>query len=269
MDRLLTLKLDVVGCEAEALLNGVPLARAHAARPRVLVPVHEYALAGPNRLELVIWPHPAAAPAEERQPPQPLKADGLVRASVRILLPRIGNPVDEASARSLAQIEWAPAAGDHYEAPLSLQQTGQLPVNFPRWRWIDAPLAEPTPALRAQAHALIRRFQEDLAAGNPDAFLSAVRFRTEELAVAYQRPVEELLARLREHLEQLHQAGRLKWVELAPDNLVLRRLAGGRLLECLSADGEPALRTEPDEHGRAQTFALRLAAAEGKLYVLR
>jgi hypothetical protein len=269
MDRLLTLKLDVVGCEAEALLNGVPLARANAARSRAMVPVHEYTLAGPNRLELVVRPHPAAAPEADRPAPLKLKADGHTRASVCILLPRIGNPVDESSARSLAQIEWAPAAGEAYEAPLRLQHDGNLPVNFPRWRWIDAPLALPTPALREQAHALLRRFQDDLSAGVTAEFLGAVRFRTEELAIACQQLDDGLLARLREHLEQLHEAGRLKWVELSPESLVLRRLAGGRLLECLTADGEPALRTEPDEHGRACAFPLRLAAAENKLYVLR
>lgn len=269
MERLLTLKLDVVGCEAEALLNGVPLARANAARPRVLVPVHEYTLAGPNRLELIVWPYPAAAPEADRPAPLKLKADGLARASARILLPRIGNPVDEASARSLAQIEWAPAAGESYEAPLSLQQDGNLPVNFPRWRWVDAPLAVPTAALREQVLVLLQRFQEDLAAGVTTEFLNAVRFRTEELAIAYQQPADGQLLRLREHLEQLHEAGRLKWVELSPESLALRRLAGGRLLECLTADGEPALRTQPDEHGRAHAFPLRLAAVENKLYVLR
>jgi hypothetical protein len=269
MERLLTLKLDVLGCEAEALLNGVPLARANAARPRALVPVHEYTLPGANRLELVIWPAPAVAPEGERPPPLKLKADGSTRASVRILLPRIGNSVDESSARSLIQIEWALPAGETYEAPLRLQHDGNLPVNFPRWRWVDAPLATPTPALREQVLALLLGFQADLSAGNTAAFLGAVRFRAEELAIAYQQPMDVLLDRLRDHLEQLHQSGRLKWIELTPETLALRRLAGGRLLECLTANGEAALRTEPDEHGRACAFPLRLAAAENKLYVLR
>lgn len=269
MERLLTLKLDAVGCEAEALLNGVPLARAHAGRPRMIVPVHEYTLAGSNRLELVIWPYPAAAPEDGRPAPLSLQADGQVRASARILLPRTGNPVDEASARCLAELMWHPPAGERYQAPLLLQQDGQLPVNFPRWRWADAPAAALSPALHAQAHAMLRRFQDDLAGGLTTNFLSELRLRTEELAVAYQRPSETLSLQLREHLEALHQAGRLKWVELAPDALVLRRIAGGRLLECLTPDGAPALRTQPDEHGRVCAFPLRMAAVENRLYVLR
>ena len=42
IDRLLVLKLDAIDCEAEALLNGIPVARASPARPRIVVPVHEY-----------------------------------------------------------------------------------------------------------------------------------------------------------------------------------------------------------------------------------
>ena len=269
MERLLTIKLDIAGCEAEALLNGVPVARAHAARPRCVIAVHEYTLAGPNRLELVVFPYPAAAPESDRPPPLKLKSNGHLRASLRVLLPRRGNPVDESSARSLAEIDWAPAAGETFEAPVLCRQDVHLPVNFPRWRWTESTLAEPTPALRAQAHAMIRRFQDDLANAATADFLSAVRFRIEEFAVAYQQPADQLLDRLRSHLEQLQLEGRLKWVALAPDQLVMRRLAGGRLLECLTTDGQPALRTEADAEGRNHAFPLRLSAVDGKLYVFR
>ena len=53
IDRLLVLRLDVVDCEAEARLNGVPIARANAARTCAVVPVHEYTVAGVNQLDLV------------------------------------------------------------------------------------------------------------------------------------------------------------------------------------------------------------------------
>ena len=68
MERLLVAKLEVHDCEAELRLNGIPLARADAARPRVVVPVHEYTVAGTNRLELVLWPPPATPPAEAPPP---------------------------------------------------------------------------------------------------------------------------------------------------------------------------------------------------------
>lgn len=268
MDRLLTLKLDAIGCEAEAWLNGVSLARADAARPRALVPIHEYTLAGANRLELVVWPHAVTAQPEDLPPPLRLKADGAATASARILLPRMGNTVDESTSRSLAEIVWAPPAGESFEPPVQLSQELQLPVSFPRWRWLDAPPVEVTPALRAQSAALVRQFGQEIAAGDLGNFFNATRLRSEELAVAYQRPQEAVAAQLRERLQALGSA-RAAWVEVEPDELVLRRLAGGRLLELLGTDGQPALRTEPDETGTVHAFPLRVAAVEGRLYVLR
>ena len=270
MERLLVIKLDAQGCEAEAWLNGIPLARVNAARPRAIVPIHEYTLAGANRIEMVVWPKPAAAPDKPPLPPQALVSDGKLTAQLRILLPRVGNVADESTARTLAQLDWAPPKGQAYEAPVSLSQEIPLPVSFPRWRWLDAPLVEPTPALQQAALALLQGFAEGLARGEVDGFLAATRFRTEELALAYQRPAEEALSRLRNHLAARSAAAQgLAFLPLEPDGLVLRRLAGGRLLECLDASGRAALRTAADAQGQTQIFPLRLAAVEGKLYVLR
>jgi len=272
VDRLLTLKLDAIGCEAEALLNGVPLARVDAARPRALVPIHEYTLAGMNRLELVVWPHPATAKPEDIPPPLKLKADGLAMASARILLPRMGNTVDEGSSRSLAEVVWAPATGESFEPPVSITQDLQLPVSFPRWRWMDMPATELQPAqlaaLKAQAAAMLQQFGREFAAGDFNTFFKATQLRSEELAVAYQRPAEQSNAQLRERLQGI-AAARTPWAPVDPESLVLRRLAGGRLLEALSADGQPALRTEPDAHGKVYAFPMRLATVDGRLYVLR
>jgi len=269
MERLLVLKLDAVACEAEAWLNGIAIARVDAARPSAVVPVHEYTVAGVNRLELVAWPRPAAGSAEEAAPPPTLRADGHMAAHLRILLPRAGNPADEASARCLAQLDWMPPAGEAFEAPLNRSLDLPLPVSFPRWRWLDAPPAEATPALAEQALALLSQLARALEEGNTEAFVSAVRLRTEEIATAYQLPPEQATESLRRHLAELCSAGPPAWLPLEPGGVFLRRLAGGRLFECLDASGEPALRTAADTRGQAHVFPLRLAAVEGKLYVLR
>lgn len=269
MERLLVLKVDAVDCEAEAFVNGVPLARVNAARPTAIVPIHEYTMAGHNQLQLVVWPRPAATPAHPPLPAEPRVADGKRWAALRVLLPRIGSMADESTARSLAQLEWSPPDGEAYDAPFVVVQDFGLPVSFPKWRWLDAPTCEVTPALQAQAAELLQGLARDLAAGQPERFLASTRLRTEEIAVAYQRRPEDETQRLREQLASLHAAARLKFRPLTPETLVLRPIAGGRLLDCLGADGAPALVTEPDEQGRTVALPLRMAAVEGKLYVLR
>jgi hypothetical protein len=268
MERLLVLKLQADGCEAEAWLNGVAIVRAGALCPVAVVPVHEYMIAGENRLELVVGPNPAAAPGVP-PPPTPRVADGTVGASLRILLPRIGGVADEGSARTLAQQVWAPAEGTPYETPLSLQQDVAMNVSFQRWRWLDAPEAEPSPALTLLALAYVQRLALDLARGAVDNFIAATRLRSEELALAYQRKPDAEAARLRAALLQLHADKALNFVPLKAESFVLRPLAGGRLFDCLHNSGQPALRTVPGEDGASANFPLRLAVVEGKLYVLR
>jgi hypothetical protein len=267
-ERLLVLTLDVAECEAEACLNGMPVARADPGRPRIVLPVHEYTLSGANRLELVVWPAPAipAGPAPELAR-EPLVATGRACASARLLLPRVGNPAHESSARTLGQLEWAPAAGTSFLPPLTLRQEIQLPVSFPRWRWLDAPAIVDPQALASQARAYLQPLADGLAAGDPEPFLAAVRLRTEEVAAAYQQDPREATARLRQHLVAVHEAGHLRWLPV--DTLVLRPVAGARLLECLSAEGRPALSTEAGDDGRILALPLRMAVVESRFYVLR
>jgi hypothetical protein len=179
----------------------------------------------------------------------------------------------EAAARTLAQLDWAPPAGESFEAPVRRQEEVSLPVSFPRWRWLDAPVlpvsSPPPPALHAQALSLVQTLAQDLARGEVDRFVSTVRLRTEELALAYQRRPEDEAARLHADLLATHAEGAAAWIAPETDALLLRPVAGGRLLECLAADGGPALRTQPDEQGQMRALPLRVAAVEGRLYVLR
>jgi hypothetical protein len=269
MERLLVIKLDAIDCEAELRLNGIPLARVDAARPRAIVPAHEYTMAGNNRIELVVWPRPAATPDKPALPLEPRVSDGRRSAHVRILLPRIGSPADEGTARTLAQLDWGPPEREAYQAPVTLSQDVTLPVSFPRWRWMDAPVSELSPVMHASALAFVQAVAQDLMAGEVDRFVAATRLRTEEIAIAYQRRPEDETVRWREHLLALHAAKVLKFKELAAEGLVLRPLAGGRLYECLDPEGQPVLRTEPDAHGTQHGLPLRVTLVEGKVYVLR
>lgn len=264
MDRLMVLRLEVQGCEAEARFNGVPLLRAGPQQPVALLPVHEFTLMGANDLVLVLQPGP---PGSAAPPPEPCLADGQTVASLRLLLPRMDGVAHPASARSLAQIDWAPAADVLYEAPLTLQQAVQLPTTFPRWRWLDAPPVADAAALRPLVAAFLLEIALGLQRGNPEPWLQAVRLRLEEQAAAYQRQLAGDVARLRRQLAQLHAQG-LKMVLPSAAQLQLRPVAGGRLLECLGADGGPALRGSlPD--GAQLAWPARVAVVDGSCYVLR
>ncbi|MBC7939005.1 MAG: hypothetical protein H7Z19_04455 [Chitinophagaceae bacterium] len=265
MERLMVIKLAGLGCTAEAWLNGMPMARVTPLAPLAVVAVHEAALSGANQLELVVGPDSGAAEAAARlqTAPHPMAA------RVHLLLPRIGGIIDESQARMLAQLEWTCGAGEPLTLPASQRQRVDLAVRFPRWRWLDAPVVQPTPPLAHRAHAFIWSLARDLARGQTDSFLTATRLRTEELALAYQRSPDSETLRLREWLDQMYASSGFVWLPLAPNDLQLRPLADGRLLECLGADGGAALTAMPDKMGNSLALPLKLSVVEDRFYVLR
>jgi hypothetical protein len=261
----MVVQLVVRGCTAEAWLNGLPIARGTPQAPRVVVAAHEAALVGTNRLELIVGPDAAAPGAAALLKTAP----EAMAAQLHLLLPRIGAPIEDSQSRLLARIEWACAVGDAFEFPARQVRDVDLPLRLPRWRWLDAPIVPQTPTLPQQVHTFVSGLARDLTRGQTESFIAATRLRTEELAIAYQRDPETELARLREWLEQLYASSRLIWQPLVLEEMHLRRVAGGRLVECLGPGGRAALATVPDKSATVLALPLRLSLVEGRFYVLR
>lgn len=264
MERLLVLRLEALACVAEAWMNGICLARVDARCGVRTLPVHEFTLAGANQLELVVQPGPPGTPL----PVEPRIADGKSVAGLKLMLPRDGQRAHPSHARVLAQIDWGPPQHEIYEAPLRLPVDVELPIDFPRWRWLDAPVIAEPAAARTLVLKLLQQLALGLARGDPEPFVTAARLRFEELALAYQRKPADEVGRWR--LQIKDQAAKGPW---QPDlavltQLRLRPVAGGRLLECLAEDGEPVLRGCSAD-GSTWFWPLRVAMIEGRAHVLR
>jgi len=273
MERLLVLRLEALGCSAEAVLNGVPLLRVGGAQAVASLPVHEFTLAGSNEIELIINPLPVStviglSAGAAEWPAEPSLSDGNVGASLRLLLPRVGAIAHPANARTLANLDWAPAADEVYKSPTRLQQVLELPINFARWRWLDAPVITVSEALKDELAGYLLKIALGLAKGNPEPLIQASRLRLEELSLAYQRKLNDDVERLRAYVSQLHQAQALKPTLPSSAKMMLRPVAGGRLLECLASDGLPLLRSACAGGGQIM-WPLRVSAIGGEFYVLR
>ena len=250
MDRLLVLRLRAQGVSAEAWLNGLPLARTPRGGGDCCVPVHEFVIAGDNRLELVVDP-PSVVGAAGGAASAAAYGDGAARADASLLLPRVGQVASDQTARVLGQVAWASPDGEVYRPPVRLVQELDIPVRFPRWRWLDAPPVADAEGLRGAAATYLQDVAIALSRGDAEHLIVAAKLRFEELALAYQRPLADDLARWRARVQLLHAQKALRPELPTPESLQLRPVADGRLLECLAADGLPALRSARPDGSRA------------------
>jgi hypothetical protein len=266
MDRLLMVELACGGCAAEAQLNGIPVASLGAGGGRVGQAVHEYTIAGRNRLSIVIAPPPPGSSV----PSQPRVAIGATWARARLVLVAHGQSPADSAARVLGLVEWAAAEGKAYDAPSTHGRDVELPVSFPRWRWLDAPAIDLDPRLRRQVLEFVQQLAVELGRGNPEPLITAAKLRFDELAAAYQTDATAGVQRFREHLQRLYAAKALKIIPPVAAELVLRPLIEGRLLECLAPTGGPVLKTQNDVPALGEhAWPIRLAVIEGDIYVLR
>jgi hypothetical protein len=272
MDRLMCLHAQTSGEPVEVQVNGVPVLSLPAGAGSQSVTVHEFLQNGPNRLSLVVAPPPIAqAVAAPDAPAQPRLAARAAQARARLLLLRQGRSLADDSARLLAEVSWTVEEGAGFEAPTVVHRDLELPVGFARWRWLDAPLLNPGPQDRTTILGFVQRTAYELSRGHADAWLAACRLKHEELTQAYQRPAGQVVAALREQVQRQWQAGMLATLEPpAAEGLLLRVVAGGRLLECLDPKGAAVLATRNDDATLGNiAWPLRLTLIEGKVYVLR
>ncbi len=272
MDRLMCLHVQTSGEPVEVLVNGVPVLALPAGAGSQSITVHEYLQNGSNRITLVVAPPPVAlAVSAPNAPAQPRMAARAAHARARLVLLRQGKSLADEAVRVLAEVVWAVEEGTSFDAPTQQHQDLELPVGFPRWRWLDAPVLNPGPQDRQLVLAAVQRIAFDLSRGNPDSLLAACRLKLEEVDQAYQRATGQGAAALREQVQQLWQAGVLATLQPpTPDTLLLRVVAGGRLLECVNPMGAPVLGSQNDDATLGNiAWPLRLTLIEGKVYVLR
>jgi hypothetical protein len=186
------------------------------------------------------------------------------------VLVRQGQSPADPAARVLGIAEWATTEGRSYDAPSAHKREVELPVNFPRWRWLDAPPIELGVPVRRVILEFLQQLAVELGRGNPEPLIAASKLRFDELAIAYQGDANTAVQRFRDQVQGLYAAKALKVLPPVADELVLRPLVDGRLIECLASTGGPALRTRNDvpELGE-QAWPIRLAVVEGRIYVLR
>ena len=175
--------------------------------------VHEYTLAGRNELTLVVGPAAPGATA----PSQPRVAIGPTWARARLVLVRQGQSPADPEARVLGVAEWATPEGRSYDAPSTHKREVDLPVTFPRWRWLDAPpvdLNAAGPARHPRVPAAARGRARPRQSRAADRRVEAALRRAGARLSGRRRP--SAVQRFRDHVQGLYAAKALKVCHRSP-----------------------------------------------------
>ena len=266
MERVLMLCGRAHGCAAEVWINDIPVAVMGPTGGDVSLPIHEYILAGENSVTLVIDPAFSNDPSISSSPKL---AATEAYAHLRLLLPRVGELCSQETARTLFEFGWSAEEGEVYQAPLIHTNQVMLPIKFPRWRWMDVPKIDDPGQVKAKIATFLQRIAVAMAQGEFEPLITASQLRLEELAVAYQQPLDAVTSRFLSRLKLLHATKALKMTIPTFNDLVLRPCANGRLVQCLGLDGSPMLKTLLAQDGSRTVWPVRIAVVNGQCHIVR
>jgi len=262
------LEAQVEGCDAEAYLNGIPLALLLSSRNRsVSIPAMQYLVAGDNHVMLAINPGPTPESSLEGAD---WTAPEEAQAAVRLVTYPVGAFPGDPGGMEHLNLYWAGDGQDGGTRRLEgvVNWANNWPVPAGPWAWESAQPLDLETSLGA-IEAFITRVHAALEARDAGFMLQLSTDHLGELAAAY---TLDLAAERQTGIDVFaEEFGRPDWAmqPLEPKAHDLRLCAGGRLVECVRADREPILRAVPTADGEFYFFPMMLGAVGGQLRLLR
>ncbi len=264
------LRLNCSGCRAEGWLNGVDVSRVDPISCLLDGrPVHEYILPGKNHVALLIQPDPH--PSFPMRAGEAFNAPEHIFATLHLLQGPRGALPGDPSVKVLAAIEWRPQPGTPVQPPLLIEREAELPVWLPRWTWLDATPVAASEELDRQVFGVVQLLAGAMGKGDFEPYIRAAESRFQDLAQAYGTTADEAKRRIAAQYKSV--LAEVPELEIAPpvrENMALRIVAGGRVIDCYEKDFEPILRTKKIADGTTPLrYPMRLAVFGRELRIIR
>jgi hypothetical protein len=240
----LIVRLKTQNLRAEVWLNGAPVAMLlpGEADTAVGVPVNEFAVQGGNTLGILLHaaPRPSAAGEPWASDDEAASYTGPASLAVRVAQYSPSESVAAANPAPLATLDWQGVATP---VPVMMERRFNVDFAYGPWAWQSAQRYESFDrVLRARAMDYIAYLHGMLAAGRVAEFVEINRLRLEEItARAYGVSPRPLRRTMTQALEQRATSEEWSLLPLEPREIDLRRVASGRMIECLRSNRHHAL----------------------------
>jgi hypothetical protein len=256
------------GCTAEVALNDVPLSVSGRLRIQDSIHVTPWVIDGVNQLRIRVEATtlrleelPAGLVARDREA-------GPVRAWARVMSGRYAELVpDPHRDPTLLELTWGPLAQAADGLPCTVSGTF-MASGRPRWGWQDARILDPgSTEDRTLVLAFVRELASAFAAGDAAAVLARMPTLVRE-SVHFGDPTGGFAAGFAGEMANVTSEPGYGLAPYRDDEVVLRPIAGGRVLRVVDDSGAALLRSAPSV---AEPFRFRLEVAmiDGRLELAR
>jgi len=275
--KILQLDFFVSRCEAEVYINGIPIRYYKEHAQASSVPLLPYVIEGMNTLELVIDPGPtpskALEGAEVVENAKRTNEKGFAEAKVVRYPDGVypGDPSGEVLATLGFDVIAATAKKPRIARATFEIKKGDEP-NLVRWAWVDAKkidLKKDGEEIRKTVEYVWQCFSK----GDYTAEMFALKkicLQEDTHAYPAGRGVDGTRRRMEQYLSSLIAEPDWGIVPLDPDQFDFRLCADGRLVQIISKDWVPTVRSAPlKDYGGPVDYAMFLGKVNGKFVALR
>jgi hypothetical protein len=235
----------------------------------VVFPVNQFIVEGRNRIGVVLHNGPVPSGLGAPWPDSPLANQYTGQAKLTLKFSKY-KPEEipfHDSPPVLLNIDWAGLA---VPVPSVLEREVELPSAFGRWAWESATtFTSISGSLRGSVLEYLTFLHDLLATGQFERFIAESEIKLKELTVrAYGIEAgpfrDEMLAGLSSHLGPPYELA-----PLVPEEIDLRLVAGGRLIECLKRDYGYVLESNHPETKDTFFLPIMVGQREGRWNILR
>jgi len=261
MDKTLLLRASLHGHDAVLSLNGMVLGKLHDGR-ELLLPIHEYVQSGDNRIQVTVL-QDASSNSEQTV----LSQDCSV--TVHVELQKNRGPDVLVQPHVLFELNASSQRGQRLKKNRLLDSKVDLPVSFPRWRYLDL-----LPSTRgANDTELIEDFLVSLfaqiKATQVSSLLPYFTIRNRELACAYGLDPQLVFSDFAAHLKHCCTQAELLESAMDPQNWNLRCIRQSPVHALLGKNHEPLLQWKCCLSGTTLQLPMHVAVVGGEVFVLR
>lgn len=269
MVNVLHAEIEANGCDVELSLNDIPVwSVRHRLGAFHAMPVHEYLVRGANGLRLRrLDATPVPPPPQPGEPSAP--PPEVATARVRIAAYREGESLGQGGGQQFAVLDYR-----SHDASGNPQAVAETVFTLPQWpfAWAWESLAAPgwgSPQATAQVFRWLQEFAGRFQRADVGWLGGVLQPKMAEYCRAYGYDPALEMREFQGRMQLRAADPSFRVTAFTETDLALRPCAGGRLVDCVLATGEPAIRWSDQRAGARGAMKLKLGYAGQQLLVFR